>query len=73
MKTNARDFTRNFSTYRKAAKQGDSVEIRDREGLSYIFKLKTPTPASFADAVAHLSGIGESGVKEKTLKGYGRR
>jgi hypothetical protein len=72
MKTNIREFTRNFATYREAAAKGEPIEVRDREGVSYLFKLKTPAPANLAVAVAHLAGTGTTGVKKKSLTGYGR-
>ena len=64
MKTNIREFTRNFATFRQAAAKGESIEVRDREGVSYLFKLKTPAPGNLAAAVAHLAGAGSTGVKK---------
>ncbi len=73
MRTNIRDFTRNFAAYRSAAKSGKPIEILDREGVSYVFAIKKPAPASLAEAVSHLAGIVETGIKKKSLAGYGRR
>jgi len=72
MKTNIREFTRNFATFREAAAKGEAIEVRDREGVSYLFKLKTPAPGNLAAAVAHLAGAGATGVKKKSLTGYAR-
>ena len=44
--------------------------MRDREGVSYLFKLKAPAPGNLAAAVAHLAGAGSTGVKKKSLTGY---
>jgi hypothetical protein len=72
MKTNAREFARNFSAFKSAAARGIDIEIKDREGLRFVFKLKRPEPESFAAAVSQFKGVVKSGVKKKTLAGYGR-
>lgn len=72
MKTNIREFTRNFAAFREAAAKGEAIEVRDRQGVSYLFKLKTPADGNLAAAVAHLAGAGATGAKKKSLTGYGR-
>lgn len=71
MQTTIRDFTRRFPAFRKAALEGKPVAIRDREGHEFTFALKRPSPKTLADAVAHLAGVAKTGVKRKTLRGYG--
>jgi hypothetical protein len=73
MKTNAREFNRKFSLFKSIAAKGDPVEIHDSQGKHFVFMLKRPAPANFADAVAQFKGIASSGVKKKSLANYGRQ
>ncbi len=72
MSTTTREFTRRFASFRKAARTGEVVSVRERDGTEYTFALKRPAPASLAEAVAHLAGVAETGQARKTLSGYGR-
>jgi hypothetical protein len=72
MKTNARDFARRFSAFKTAAAKGASIEIHDSQGKHFVFMLKRPAPANFAEAVAPFKGMVSTKVKKKTLAGYGR-
>lgn len=72
MSTTTREFTRKFAHYRRDALGGASVEVRDREGNSFVFAVKKPAPKTLAEAIGHMAGIVDSGRPKKSLKGYGR-
>jgi hypothetical protein len=57
MKTTLTNFKRHFSTARRAADRGDTVEIKANNDLEYIFALLPKASANpFAD-LEHLFGV----------------
>lgn len=71
MHATTRDFTRRFSGYRDAARAGQTVRIVDHEGIVYVFSREKANPPSLADVAGHLLGSVSSGVRKKSLKGFG--
>jgi hypothetical protein len=72
MKATARDFTRKFPVYRRAAKAGQTVRVRDRDGVTYVFAREAKEAPSLADVAGHLVGSVNSGVSKKSLESYGQ-
>lgn len=73
MEVTTRDFTRSFPRYRRAALAGKEVQVRDRDGNSFVFRAaQTDAPPSLAEAMGELIGSAASGRPRKTLAGYGR-
>lgn len=72
MKATTRDFTRQFPRYRRAARAGQTVRVRDRDGIVYVFAREETDAPSLADVAGHLLGSVNSGVRKKSLKGYGK-
>lgn len=70
MKATARDFTRKFPVYRRAAKAGQTVQVRDRDGVTYVFARDAKEAPSLSDVAGHLLGSVNSGVRKKSLAGY---
>lgn len=73
MNTNTREFTRKFPSFRRAALSGKPVVVRDREGNEFVFERRKAGAKTLADAIAHLAGVGATGVVKKSLRGYGTR
>ena len=72
MQATARNFTRKFPIYRRAARAGQTVRVRDRDGVTYVFAREEADAPSLADVAGHLLGSVNSGVRKKSLAGYGR-
>lgn len=72
MQATARNFTRKFPLYRKAARAGQTVRVEDRDGVIYVFARDKAEAPSLADVAGHLLGSVNSGVRKKSLKGYGQ-
>ncbi len=72
MQATARNFTRKFPLYRKAARAGQTVRVEDRDGVVYVFARDKTEAPSLADVAGHLLGSVNSGVRKKSLKGYGQ-
>lgn len=72
MQASARDFTRRFPRYRKAARAGQTIRVQDRDGVVYVFARDQTDAPSLADVAGHLLGSVNSGVRRKSLKGYGQ-
>jgi len=73
MQVTAREFTRKFPTYRRAALAGKEIKVRDRAGNGFVFRVAAEEEAvSLADAMGDLFGSVQSGKRKKSLTGYGR-
>ena len=72
MQATAREFTREFSRFRRAARAGRTVRVRDRDGVVYVFVREKAEAPSLADVVGHLAGCVNSGAHEKSMEGYGK-
>lgn len=72
MQATARNFTRKFPLYRRAARAGQKVRVRDRDGVTYVFAREQADAPSLAEVAGHLLGSVNSGVRKKSLKGYGK-
>jgi hypothetical protein len=72
MEATARNFTRKFPLYRKAARAGQTIRIEDRDGVVYVFSRDKADAPSLADVVGHLKGCVRSGRPKKTMEGFGR-
>ena len=73
MQVTAREFTRKFPNYRRAALAGKEVRVRDRAGNGFVFRVASEQKnVSLADAMGDLIGSVRSGKKRKSLAGYGR-
>ena len=72
MQATARDFTRKFPHFRRAARAGQTVRVQDRDGITYVFSREKADTPSLADVAGHLLGSVNSGVRKKSLVGYGR-
>ena len=72
MKATAREFTREFPRFRRAARAGQTVHVRDRDGVTYVFSREAADTPSLADVAGHLLGSVKSGVAKKSLRGYGK-
>ena len=68
----ARNCTRKFPLYRKAARAGQTVRVEDRDGVVEVFTRDKATAPSLAEVAGHLLGSVNSGVRKKALKGYGK-
>lgn len=66
-----RDFVRNFARLRRTAANGGEVLIRDRDGRTYVFRAEDQG-ASLGDQLEDLRGRFRTGVKRKSLEGFGR-
>lgn len=69
--TTAREFVRNFSRLKRTAANGGEVIVRDREGRAFVFRAKEAGP-SLGSQLADLCGKHNTGVRVKSLAGYGR-
>ena len=72
MQATTRNFTRKFPVYRRAARAGQTVRVRDRDGVVYVFTRDKSDAPSLADVAGHLLGSVNTGVRKKSLKGYGK-
>ena len=72
MQATARNFTRQFPRFRLAARAGHTVRVKDRDGIVYVFTREQNEAPSLADVVGHLLGSVNSGVRRKSMEGYGK-
>jgi len=72
MKTTWRDFQRNFRRMRLAAEAGQEITIGDAQGRVFVFKQLSAHGRKAGDLIADLIGGKGTGVRVKTLSGYGR-
>jgi hypothetical protein len=72
MQATARDFTRQFPRFRKAARAGQTVRVQDRDGVVYVFARDKSDVPSLADVAGHVLGSINSGLRRKSLRGYGK-
>lgn len=70
--TTAREFVRNFARLRKVAANGGEVIVRDRNGQSFVFRATGEAGPTLAEQLSDLRGAVTTGVRVKTLKGFGR-
>ena len=70
--TTAREFVRNFARLRKVAANGGEVIVRDRRGQVFVFRATSEAGPTLADQLRDLRGAVATGVRVKTLKGFGR-
>ena len=68
--TTAREFVRNFSRLKRTAANGDEIIVRDREGRAYVFRAKDTGP-SLGSQLSDLCGKHNTGIRVKSLAGYG--
>lgn len=66
-----REFIRNFARLKRAAANGDDVVVRDRQGRAFIFRAQG-AGASLGEQLVDLRGSINTGVRVKSLKGFGR-
>jgi len=69
--TTTREFIRHFSRLKKAAANGEEVVVRDRKGQTYSFQAKGSGP-SLGEQLSDLCGRHSTGIRVKTLAGFGR-
>jgi hypothetical protein len=72
MKVTVREFTRKFPNFRRAALAGKEVQVRDRDGNAFVFRVTETKSMSLAEAMGDMMGSVQSGRTKKTLAGYGR-
>ena len=78
MKTNLRDFQRNFRSMRERAKAGEEIVVQEAAGVTYTFTMRREKRATFGDGAADIIGSFDSGVGDLAsnpahLRGYGGR
>ncbi len=69
--TTTREFVRNFARLQKAADKGGEIIVKDRTGRSYVFRGQNKEP-TLGEQLADIRGSLRTGVRVKSLKGYGR-
>jgi hypothetical protein len=69
--TTVREFVRNFSRLKRTVANGGEVLVHDREGRTYVFRAQETGPSMGAQ-LSHLCGKLNTGVRVKSLKGFGR-
>ena len=70
--TTAREFVRNFARLRKVAANGGEVIVRDRRGQAFVFRATGEAGPTLAEQLRDLRGTAVTGVRVKSLKGFGR-
>jgi len=78
MKTNLREFQRNFRAMRERAKAGEEIVVQEAAGVAYSFVMRRDKAATFGEGAADIAGTFDSGVGDlasnpKHLRGYGGR
>ncbi len=76
MTTTIREFQRQFRKIRQRAKAGEEILVTDASGVTYSFKAKRASSASFAEKAADLIGSyrsekGDLASNPEHLRGYG--
>lgn len=77
MRTNSREFQRNFRAMRERAKAGEEIIVQEAS-VSYSFVVRREEAATFGDGAADIigtfdSGLGDLASNPEHLKGYGGR
>ncbi len=67
----SREFVRKFSSFKKAAANGNELVVKDRGGRRYVFRSEGPGP-SLGSQLSDLCGTLSTGVAVKNLSGFGR-
>lgn len=70
--TTARDFVRHFARLRKVAANGGEVIVRDRRGQAFVFRATGDPGRTLDEQLQDLRGAVATGVRVKSLKGFGR-
>jgi hypothetical protein len=71
MTTTLREFQRDFARMRRMAAAGQTVTVRAGDGQEFVFKATGKQP-TLGEQFAHLRGSLRTGVRVKSLKGFGR-
>lgn len=69
--TTVREFVRNFSRLKRTVANGGEINVRDRDGRSYVFRAKEVGP-SLGQQLSDLCGKHDTGVRVKSLAGFGQ-
>ncbi len=69
--TTSREFVRNFARLKRTVANGGEINVRDRDGRAYVFRAKDAGP-SLGSQLADLCGKHNTGVRVKSLTGFGR-
>ena len=69
--TTVREFVRNFSRLKRTAANGGEINVRDRDGRSYVFRAQDAGP-SLGSQLSDLCGKHNTGIRVKSLAGFGR-
>lgn len=69
--TTVREFVRNFSQLKRTVANGGEINVRDRDGRSYVFRAKDTGP-SLGQQLSDLCGKHNTGVRVKSLAGFGK-
>ena len=69
--TTTREFIRDFCRIMKAAANGHTVIVRDRQGQAFVFRATGAGP-SFGEQLPVLRGALRTGSRVKRLQGFGR-
>ena len=77
MKTNLREFQRNFRAMRERAKAGEEILVEEA-GITYAFTVRRDKGSTFGAGAADIvgsfdSGIGDLASNPEHLSGYGGR
>jgi len=70
--TTSREFVRNFARLRKLAANGGEILVRDRRGQVFVFRASDEVGPSLAAQLRDLKGALDTGVRLKSMKGFGR-
>ncbi len=71
MQATARDFIRKFALYRKAALAGETIRVKDRDAVVYVFAREKIAAPSLTDVAGHLLGSINTRLRKKSMNGYG--
>ncbi|HVU18469.1 MAG TPA: hypothetical protein VHD32_16315 [Candidatus Didemnitutus sp.] len=71
MTVTTRDFVRQFARLKRSAANGEEIIVRDRSGAAFVFRTRETGP-SLADQLSDLRGRMRTGIRQKTLRGFGR-
>jgi hypothetical protein len=67
-----REFVRHFARLKRAAANGEELVVRDRKGQAFVFRAKGAGP-TLGEQLSDLRGSLRTGVRVKSLKGFGRK
>lgn len=71
MTVTSRDFVRQFARLKRSAANGHEVVVRDRRGRAFVFRAQEAGP-SLGEQLADLRGRFQTGIRQKSLRGFGR-